>query len=139
MSEPTPRPADGEGAVHYRGRVQLDYAPERDGDPDPGEIVWTWVPYEEDPLVGKDRPLLVVGRAVDPPGGYAALMLSSRNREGERGWAFLGAGDWDGDGRESWVRTDRVLAVADGRIRRESVALTKDRYLQVLEEIQRAH
>lgn len=27
--------------------VRTSYAPDRDGDPDPGEIVWTWVPFEE--------------------------------------------------------------------------------------------
>src|SRR5688572_16152998 len=27
----------------------LAYAPDLDGDADPGEIVWTWVPYEDDP------------------------------------------------------------------------------------------
>lgn len=29
------------------GPVRTSYAPDRDGDPDPGEIVWTWVPFEE--------------------------------------------------------------------------------------------
>ena len=36
------------------------YAPERDGEPDPGEVVWAWVPYEDDPSQGKDRPVLVL-------------------------------------------------------------------------------
>ena len=27
--------------------VRFEYAPERDGEPDPGEVVWTWVPYDE--------------------------------------------------------------------------------------------
>ncbi|GAB5080487.1 hypothetical protein ARTHROSP310_36360 [Arthrobacter sp. AD-310] len=27
-----------------------------DGEPDPGEVVWTWVPYQEDHGRGKDRP-----------------------------------------------------------------------------------
>ena len=39
------------------------YAPEIDGEPDPGEVVWAWVPYEDDPSQGKDRPVLVLGRA----------------------------------------------------------------------------
>ena len=34
--------------------------PERDGEPDPGEVVWAWVPYEDDPSQGKDRPVLVL-------------------------------------------------------------------------------
>jgi hypothetical protein len=33
----------------FTGIPDLTYAPEPDGQPDPGEIVWTWVPYEEDP------------------------------------------------------------------------------------------
>ncbi len=28
-------------------RLTLSYAPERDDAPDGGEIIWTWVPYEE--------------------------------------------------------------------------------------------
>ena len=37
------------------------YAPEQDGDPDPGEVVWAWIPYEDDPKQGKDRPVIVLG------------------------------------------------------------------------------
>ncbi|HEX8631497.1 MAG TPA: type II toxin-antitoxin system PemK/MazF family toxin, partial [Catenuloplanes sp.] len=51
---PRPGPATG-------GR-QLAYAPQLDGQADPGEIVWTWVAYEDEPGQGKDRPVLVVGR-----------------------------------------------------------------------------
>src|SRR3954468_725955 len=40
---------------------RLGYAPKADGRPDPGEVVWAWVPYEEDPTQGKDRPVLVIG------------------------------------------------------------------------------
>lgn len=32
------------------------YAPVANGRPDPGEVVWAWVPYEEDTSQGKDRP-----------------------------------------------------------------------------------
>src|ERR1700752_2148705 len=35
------------------------YAPEADGEPDPGEVVWAWVAYEDDPSRGKDRPVLL--------------------------------------------------------------------------------
>ncbi len=34
----------------------ISYEPEADGLPDPGEVVWGWVPFEEDPSQGKDRP-----------------------------------------------------------------------------------
>jgi hypothetical protein len=45
----------------HRAR-QVIYAPDLDGRADPGEVVWTWVVYEDDPTRGKDRPVLVVGR-----------------------------------------------------------------------------
>ena len=53
----------GTGATpgDFRGIPAVAYAPKPDGQPDPGEIVWTWVPFEEDNSVGKDRPVLLVG------------------------------------------------------------------------------
>ncbi|GHI41072.1 hypothetical protein Sviol_54800 [Streptomyces violascens] len=39
--------ATTEADPHDVGTVRMGYAPDRDGDPDPGEIVWTWVPFEE--------------------------------------------------------------------------------------------
>lgn len=35
--------------------MHIAYAPHPDGEPDPGEIVWSWVPYEDDPSQGKDH------------------------------------------------------------------------------------
>lgn len=127
------KPASG-GAREYTGKVLLDYAPELDGDPDPGEIVWAWVPYEEDPGVGKDRPLVVIGRTPDRAGTVVALMLSSKDREGEPGWVLLGTGTWDRDRRESWVRVDRLLAVPPDGIRREGAVLQRARFLRLIED-----
>src|SRR5690242_8951646 len=45
----------------FVGVPDLTYSPQPDGQPDPGEIVWTWVPYEEDHRQGKDRTVLLVG------------------------------------------------------------------------------
>jgi hypothetical protein len=42
--------------------VTTSYAPDRDGAPDPGEVVWTWVPYVENDGRGKDRPVLILAR-----------------------------------------------------------------------------
>ena len=52
----------------HRAR-KVVYAPDLDGRADPGEIVWTWVVYEDDPTRGKDRPVLVVGRDARPCSG----------------------------------------------------------------------
>jgi len=108
---------------------QLTYSPDADGRADPGEVVWTWVPYEDDPRQGKDRPVLVVGRSSD---GVLALMLSSNaDRQGQPHWLPLGSGAWDGEQRPSWVRLDRVLAMADDSIRREGAVLARSRFEQV--------
>ncbi len=105
------------------------YAPDPDGAADPGEVVWTWVPYEEDPAVGKDRPILVVARAGDVLYG---LMLSANPRQdGRPRWLRLGAGAWDAEQRVSHVRLDRLLELAEDGIRREGAVLRHDRFDRV--------
>ncbi|GAA4545895.1 type II toxin-antitoxin system PemK/MazF family toxin [Pseudonocardia xishanensis] len=112
---------------------EIVYAPEMDGAADPGEIVWTWVPFEEDPSQGKDRPLLVVGRG---GGDLLGLMLSSRQkRDGDPDWVAIGAGEWDREGRESFIRLDRVLEVGEHDIRREGAVLDRRRFDRVADEL----
>ncbi|BBY04789.1 mRNA interferase PemK [Mycobacterium noviomagense] len=104
----------------HRAR-KLVYAPNLDGRADPGEIVWTWVVYEEDPTRGKDRPVLVVGRDRRT---LLGLMLSSQESHAhDPNWVGIGAGSWDEAGRPSWVRLDRVLDVPEESIRREGAIL----------------
>jgi hypothetical protein len=106
----------------HRAR-KVVYAPDLDGRADPGEIVWTWVVHEEDPSQGKDRPVLVVGRDRSI---LLGLMLSSQQRHaGDKDWVGIGSGDWDYEGRESWVRLDRVLDVPEEGIRREGAILDR--------------
>jgi hypothetical protein len=130
-AEADPRPARG-GAFDYRGRVVTAYTPELDGEPDPGEVVWAWVPYEDDPSLGKDRPLLVIGLALDSTGDLAVLQLSSRDRSGDAGWVGIGAGGWDREARPSWVRLDRPLAVAHDAVRREGAVLAAPAFAAVV-------
>jgi hypothetical protein len=112
-----------------RAGRRIDYAPDLDGAADPGEIVWTWVKYEDDPHQGKDRPVLVVGRDGRT---LLGLMLSSQSeRDGQRNWLALGAGTWDHDERPSWIRLDRVLEVDEDGIRREGAVLDRDRFDRV--------
>jgi hypothetical protein len=109
------------------------YTPDLDGAADPGEIVWAWVPFEEGDGRGKDRPLLVVGRA---GGELVGLMLSSQHdRAGDPDWVSVGSGAWDREGRESFVRLDRVLEVGEHDIRREGAVLARDRFERVAEEL----
>ena len=124
-------PAPERGGAHtYQGRIAWEYSPELDRDADPGEIVWTWVAFEEDASIGKDRPVAVVGRADD--GRLVALMLSSQDHRGDRGWMSIGTGPWDRQGRESWVRTDRVLAVPSRAVRREGAIMPRATYESIV-------
>ena len=117
------------------------YAPEPDGLPDPGEICWAWVPYEDDPQRGKDRPVLVLS-AVD--GMLACLMLTSKDHDRDaadeahygRFWMDVGTGAWDREGRPSEVRLDRLLVMPESAVRREGAA--QETY-DVVREIADAH
>ena len=104
----------------------LVYAPKLDGRADPGEVVWTYVAYEDLPDQGKDRPVLVVGREGRT---LLGLMLSSNaERDGQRNWYALGEGAWDRQHRASWIRLDRVLKVPESGIRREGAVLERSRF-----------
>ncbi|MPZ96650.1 MAG: type II toxin-antitoxin system PemK/MazF family toxin [Propionibacteriales bacterium] len=124
--------------------VTFEYSPDPDGAPDPGEIVWTWVAYEDDPDQGKDRPVLLVGRDGDE---LLGLMLSSKDHDDDaadearhqRQWLDIGTGDWDTQHRPSEVRLDRVLRVAPDDVRREGAVLDRDRFDQVVAEARRVN
>ncbi|GHK04939.1 mRNA interferase PemK [Streptomyces sp. Y2F8-2] len=115
------------------GRVRTEYSPAHDGDPDPGEIVWTWVPFEENDGRGKDRPVLVVAR--EAAGTLLAVQLSSKRHDGDREWVPIGSGPWDRSGRESWVDVDRVLRVHEAGMRREACALDRMRFNLVVHRL----
>jgi PemK-like, MazF-like toxin of type II toxin-antitoxin system len=116
----------------HRAR-KLVYAPDLDGRADPGEIVWTWVVYEDDPTKGKDRPVLVVGRDRST---LLGLMLSSQDHHrDDPDWVGIGSGSWDYEGRASWVRLDRVLDVPEEGIRREGAILERETFEVVAERL----
>ncbi|MGP3978370.1 type II toxin-antitoxin system PemK/MazF family toxin [Streptomyces sp. 8N114] len=122
------------------GAVRMTYAPDPDGDPDPGEIVWTWVPYEEADGRGKDRPVLIVAREGNgDPSPVLAVQLTSRTRNGDQEWLPLGSGPWDREGRESWVGLDRVLRVHPHGMRREACALDRARFNAVVHRLQQVY
>jgi hypothetical protein len=125
----TPGAGAGETAtieVDPPRRLTLTYAPERDSKPDGGEIVWTWVPYEERDGRGKDRPVLIIGRA-DATRSYA-VRLTSKPHVGDRDYLALGAGEWDPQNRPSWVDIEQVYLVHDAGVRREAAALDRRRF-----------
>lgn len=135
----------------FHGTARVRYAPRPDGEPDPGEVVWAWVPYEEDHTRGKDRPVLLVGRH----GHYLlGLMLTTRDRvpaaqpsdvigsdTAERfgDYIDLGTGTWDRKGRPSEVRVDRILQIGPDGVRREGSVLDRKRFDTVASALVRRH
>ena len=113
----------------YHDMINFEYSPSLDGDADPGEIVWTWVPFEEDHSQGKDRPVLLVGR----DGEYLlALMMTSKdhnNREhADPNYLDIGSGPWDPQGRASEVKLNRVIRVRPDAMRREGAIMPEDTF-----------
>lgn len=116
--------------VASRGLPDIVYSPDPDGEPDPGEVVWTWVPYEEDASQGKDRPVLVLARA-----GESLIIAQMTSKDHDRDaaqeashgryWFDVGSGAWDPRGRPSEVRLDRLLAVEPSAVRREGATMSR--------------
>ena len=126
----------------FTGTLRPVYAPSPDGLPDPGEIVWTWVPYEEDHSRGKDRPVLLVGH--DGP-WLLGLQLTSKDHDAGPGrrsdprWVDIGTGAWDRQGRPSEVRVDRVVRVDADAVRREGAVLSRERFEDVARAVAAVH
>ncbi len=135
-SRSTRPPAKGAGATDVRGGdYRFEYAPELDGDPDPGEVVWTWVPYEDDPSQGKDRPVAVIGRHGSHLLGVA---LTSKDKHPQY-QVPVGSGPWDRQGRPSFAKVDRLLDVDPAKVRREGAILGRDHYDDVVAAVRRLH
>jgi hypothetical protein len=124
-SGPRTRPASRD--IELDG-VTVEYTPCLDGDPDPGEVVWTWVPYEDDPSQGKDRPVVIVGRRGSALVGVA---LTSKRHVNERQVA-VGTGPWDHESRPSYAKVDRVLEVDAAGVRREGAVLSRAHFDDVV-------
>ena len=116
-------------------RRSLSYAPRLDGAADPGEVVWTGVAYEDQPGVVKDRPVLVVGRR-DARTVLGLMLSSKQHRADDANWLGIGTGAWDREGRESYVRLDRVLELAEDSIRKEGAVLERARFDRVTRALQ---
>nr|WP_226533115.1 type II toxin-antitoxin system PemK/MazF family toxin [Microbacterium paraoxydans] len=117
--------------------LEVSYAPQRDGAPDAGEIVWTWVPYEENDGRGKDRPVLVIGR--ESPERVYAVRMTSRPHDGDRDYISIGTGGWDTQRRESWVDIEQLYSVHERGLRREAAVLGRPRYDRVGAALERRY
>lgn len=113
--------------------VQVEYAPARNNLPDSGEVIWTWVPYEENDGRGKDRPVLVIGQHTAQR--VYAVRMTSKPHGGDRDFLSIGSGGWDNQGRESWVDIEQLYSVHEGGMRREAAVLDAGRYGRVAQAL----
>ena len=139
---PDAPPAPGQGGYpgDYARLPEIAYQPRRDDNPDPGEIVWTWVPYEEDHAQGKDRPVLLIGR----DGGWLlGLQVTSQDHDRDaaqearagRYWMDIGTGGWDRQGRASEVRVNRIVRIDPDGVRRIGAILDRRVFDAVAAEV----
>jgi PemK-like, MazF-like toxin of type II toxin-antitoxin system len=132
----TVRPSTKRAKPVPSGRtIVVTYEPRLDGDADPGEVVWGWVPYEDDPRQGKDRPMVVIGTRNRK---LVAVPLTSK-RDDRDPQVSVGTGGWDRDHRESYARIDRVLEIAPRDVRREGAILERERFVAVVEAVRERH
>lgn len=126
----------------FTGSPAIAYQPNPDGRPDPGEVVWTWVPYEDDPREGKDRPVLLIGR--DGP-WLLGLQVTSRDHDVDsaqeasegRYWMDIGSGAWDERRRPSEVRVNRIIRIDPDAVRRVGAVLDRRIFDGVAREVHR--
>ena len=130
--------------VSTLGLPAFSYSPDPDGDADPGEVVWTWVPYEEDPTQGKDRPVLVLA---NHEARLVVAQMTSKDHDRDdaqearwgRFWHDVGTGSWDRQGRPSEVRLDRLLLVEPASVRREGATMDREVFDGVVTALRRHH
>ena len=130
--------------VSALGLPAFSYSPDPDGDADPGEVVWAWVPFEEDPTQGKDRPVLVLARHESR---LVVAQMTSKDHDRDaaqearwgRFWHDVGTGDWDRQGRPSEVRLDRLLLVEPASVRREGATMNREVFDGVVAALRHHH
>ncbi|MBV7363922.1 type II toxin-antitoxin system PemK/MazF family toxin [Actinomycetaceae bacterium TAE3-ERU4] len=130
--------------VHSLGLPAFQYAPHADGIADPGEVVWTWIPYEEDPTQGKDRPVIVLARVGDD---LVISQLTSKDHDLDaaqeahwgRYWFDIGTGNWDSQRRPSEARVDRLLVIPASKVRREGGRLNESMFNSFCNHLKKFH
>jgi hypothetical protein len=132
-----PSPSSSRPTAHDIGTdgVRIEYSPDLDGNADPGEVVWTWVPFEDDPSQGKDRPVVIVGRRGQH---LVGVQLTSKQHDNEPQFE-VGTGQWDREGRTSYAKLERLLEIDPAQVRREGAVLPKPTFDGVVKGLERVH
>ena len=95
--------------------------------PDPGEVWWAAVPFEER-RGSKDRPCLVLSRSRRHAD---VMMFTSQDKAARHGYVAVPATMWR-DERSSFLRTDRVISVRCEKFRRRESARAPQSVVEVV-------
>ncbi|WJY68579.1 type II toxin-antitoxin system PemK/MazF family toxin [Corynebacterium auris] len=101
------------------------YAPDMDGQAEPGEIVWVTVPSNPP----QERSLVVIGREHRDVLG---LLISpeEKHRDDEH-WLGIGSGEWEDTGEPCWVRLDKTLMVPESEVHRRGTYIPPRRFERI--------
>lgn len=114
------------------------YAPDMDGQVDPGEVVWFWAPAHATPHVAPrtaaaneaiERAMVVVARHHDDVLGL--LLSTNIEHSDDSHWLDVGAGPWDETGQQAWVRLDRTIRIPESAIRRQGAVMPQGRFERI--------
>ncbi|HIW91568.1 MAG TPA: type II toxin-antitoxin system PemK/MazF family toxin [Candidatus Corynebacterium avicola] len=101
------------------------YAPDMDGQADPGEVIWYHI-LPDRYATPELRACIVVGRNRHTLLGM--LISSNPDHDEEDNWVPIGAGLWDPRGNECWARADRIIEIPEADIQRRGVSMPERRY-----------
>lgn len=111
------------------------YAPDMDGQADPGEVVWVDIHTHRGETL-EQRAVLIIGRKHHT---LLTLLISSNAEHSEHdNWLQVGSGPWDTQGpgnTESWIRLDKVLQVPESLIQRRGVIMPERRYERIANQL----
>ncbi|SDL87946.1 PemK-like, MazF-like toxin of type II toxin-antitoxin system [Corynebacterium mycetoides] len=101
------------------------YAPDMDGQAEPGEVVWVTVPSTPP----QERSMLIVGREHHDVLGL--LISPDKEHATDEHWLGIGSGEWEASGEPCWVRTDKTLMVAETDVHRRGASVPRRRFERV--------
>lgn len=105
------------------------FAPDMDGQADSGEVVWVWVPAAGAQQPPQERAILVIGRTRTTVLGL--LISPNPDHADEDKWLEIGRGEWDEQGRQCWIRLDRVLEISEEQVRRQGTLFPARRFERI--------
>ena len=119
--------------VHARATI---YAPDMDGQADPGEVVWADIRPNRGAEIQR-RAVLIVGRNHHTL--LTLLISSNEEHRNHDNWAAIGPGAWDMNSSESWVRLDKILEIPEAQILRRGLHMPERRYDRIAQRLREGY